>query len=666
MAPTAASEDLPVEAKIIFQQSELSSTQESVESESSSDLSMPNDFATERLSINSQSDQSQTPHDNEHFPPPFRFKGGRHATPNHASKRTVNDACTGNFAEIKPPRKSQNKKQRTTAAREDPCCPCSTSACCSERNCPCAKARRPCRDCDPGHKRCNNSTASHNHRIKAANRLADNASAGVLRGYFGLEKRKKLPYIQTTATPAEKTDESDPYDLANKTAKVLFPVTGREAIASKQPTTGSDGENAKQSEEEDPTHEGEEADVHTTAANEQNEVDGTRPDGGETTNDGANPPNVRRPPSVPNPYTQNRDSTRRAARTQAATMQGGASAAGQAATMQGGTIGNGNGGRRNPPRPPDNVLHQLLVGNGHAPPPEQEDDEPIMPPALHRVFTEAELRALDPLLQQFTEADRKLISVYGDTVHANDGSHLHGEVDPAEDLKMQRLHHRVASCKLSLYSLPSGRWANRFLDLQTKLFKDAREGRCNSELPLIFAPCILRKRKNAVKFHETKPLIWARMDAWEAGRLVALVKDVEEGAMEDGWGLAHDSEFDLESTGRRYNSMVLGGKMRAAMRMVTDRDPGGLLAPDDICEKEKCPVIEVLRKKRPEARIPGENSFHEHENTDKCLETMPVFCYEDDVAKRSAKLQGGAGPCGVEGTMLRNWLIRHWLRSEKL
>ena len=88
-----------------------------------------------------------------------------------------------------------------------------------------------------------------------------------------------------------------------------------------------------------------------------------------------------------------------------------------------------------------------------------------------------------------------------------------------------------------------------------------QQWRCNSEKALIFASCILWKWKNAVKFSETKLLIWSRLDTWEAGRFLALVKDVKECAMEDGWGLGHNSEFDLEYAGRRYNSMVLGGKI---------------------------------------------------------------------------------------------------------
>ena len=51
--------------------------------------------------------------------------------------------------------------------------------------------------------------------------------------------------------------------------------------------------------------------------------------------------------------------------------------------------------------------------------------------------------------------------------------------------------------------------------------------------------------------HErSQMLVWSRMDAWEAGRYCALVKEVEECAMEDGFPHAHtDRSLELESVG---------------------------------------------------------------------------------------------------------------------
>jgi len=74
--------------------------------------------------------------------------------------------------------------------------------------------------------------------------------------------------------------------------------------------------------------------------------------------------------------------------------------------------------------------------------------------------TDAELRVEDPQLQRLMDADRWLCSIYGDTIHQNDGTqHLDGGIGVAEDAKWQRLHLRIAACNLPLYDLPNGRWA---------------------------------------------------------------------------------------------------------------------------------------------------------------------------------------------------------------
>jgi len=64
--------------------------------------------------------------------------------------------------------------------------------------------------------------------------------------------------------------------------------------------------------------------------------------------------------------------------------------------------------------------------------------------------TEDELRTADPLLQNFTGADRKLHGVFGDTIHHNDGRHLDGGIGEDEDHKWQRLHERVVAACLPL------------------------------------------------------------------------------------------------------------------------------------------------------------------------------------------------------------------------
>jgi hypothetical protein len=89
------------------------------------------------------------------------------------------------------------------------------------------------------------------------------------------------------------------------------------------------------------------------------------------------------------------------------------------------------------------------------------------------------------------------------------------------------------------------------------------------------------------RFHDVKPIIWGRLDAWDTSRHVALVKAVEEANLDVGGGSGgtHVRRADTTSLARKYHNMVLGGKVRAAVRMVTDRDGGGAYRPYDLDSK---------------------------------------------------------------------------------
>ncbi len=233
---------------------------------------------------------------------------------------------------------------------------------------------------------------------------------------------------------------------------------------------------------------------------------------------------------------------------------------------------------------------------------------------LPRHCTDAELRAQDPRLQRLTDADLWLCSVYGDTIHQNDGTHLDGGIGVAEDAKWQRLHLRVAACNLPLYDLPNGRWATWFLETLTNLWVGVVKRRWNSERPLVFQACILRRVRGISRFHDIKPIIWGRLDAWDAERYVALVREVEEATLDvgGGGGGPRARMEDATSIARKYHNMVLGRKVHAAVRMVTNRGTGGAYRPFDLDSKSGRPVIEVLREKHPASRVPSEEDFDAH------------------------------------------------------
>ena len=127
---------------------------------------------------------------------------------------------------------------------------------------------------------------------------------------------------------------------------------------------------------------------------------------------------------------------------------------------------------------------------------------------LPRQCTEAELRAEDPQLQRLTDADRWLYSVFGDTIHQNDGTHLDDGIGVADNTKWQRLHLRVAACNLPLYDLPNGCWAHRFLEALMNLWVGVVKRCWNSKCPLVFQACIIWRVRGISSFQDAKPIIW--------------------------------------------------------------------------------------------------------------------------------------------------------------
>jgi hypothetical protein len=70
---------------------------------------------------------------------------------------------------------------------------------------------------------------------------------------------------------------------------------------------------------------------------------------------------------------------------------------------------------------------------------------------------------------------------------------------------------------------------------------------------------------------------------------------VEEATLDisGGGGGPRTLQEDTTSIARKYHNMVLGGKVRAAVHMVTDRGTGGTYRPFDLDSKSGRPVIDV-------------------------------------------------------------------------
>ena len=224
------------------------------------------------------------------------------------------------------------------------------------------------------------------------------------------------------------------------------------------------------------------------------------------------------------------------------------------------------------------------------------------------------------------------------------------------------------------YEIPKGEIGNCFLNTQTALWKGVYERHWNLEKPLIFAACMLTKESGAKFAPDIRKLIMIRLDTWEQGKICSLVLAVEAGA-KGGPGKRPNAVGDEElfewanTVDKKLDSMILSGKLRNTVRMVTNCGKDGLLKPTNECSRTKLPVIDVLRAKHPDIRVPDlidgdqAQSFSEYMWID---EHIPIMCHEDYVSRIAPKLSGTAGLSGLDGEHLKGWLLWHMLHADAL
>ena len=76
--------------------------------------------------------------------------------------------------------------------------------------------------------------------------------------------------------------------------------------------------------------------------------------------------------------------------------------------------------------------------------------------------------------------------------------------------------------------------------------------------------------------------------------------------------------------------MMLSGKITNAVRMVTNHEKGELLKPSDVCSKTALHVIDVLRAKHPDIRVPDLDDIDQAQAFSEYLwvdDPIPIMCH---------------------------------------
>ena len=263
-----------------------------------------------------------------------------------------------------------------------------------------------------------------------------------------------------------------------------------------------------------------------------------------------------------------------------------------------------------------------------------------------------------------TKVDRKLRAVYGDTIHRNDGRHLDGGI--ANDAVWQARYDAVVANPHQLYLPPQGKIGAEVVSLMTSELRGVRERKWNSERPLVLLACILRHKHGCVKAKDIKMRIATRIDLWRQGKYDALIHDITTTSIANAG--YRSANTDAETTARKYNSAILDGRLRAAVRGLTSGDNGGILGPDDACTKTGHPVRDVLVEKHPSLSTPNlldpnNLAFADYSEAPGII---PIDCPIGDAERVARQLHCSAGCSGVDAEHLKNQLLKHGKASAEL
>ena len=112
-----------------------------------------------------------------------------------------------------------------------------------------------------------------------------------------------------------------------------------------------------------------------------------------------------------------------------------------------------------------------------------------------------------------------------------------------------------------------------------------------------------------------------------------------------------------------FTKLMLNGKVKAAVRWLSENSERRVLRPTDICKFSATSVMDVLKNKHPEPKLPPLSSLLS-------CDVLPDF--EDlritgaHIQRVASLIQGSAGPGGCDANHWQDALLRYSAHSEKL
>lgn len=236
-----------------------------------------------------------------------------------------------------------------------------------------------------------------------------------------------------------------------------------------------------------------------------------------------------------------------------------------------------------------------------------------------------------------------------------------------DDVYAQVVHWRP-----NLFKVPSGACGKQFVAELTRLFNAfAMESDLEAiamKAAMILPTLVLQKPHAKSKTHDHISCLRRRLSLWEKGEILNLLKEGR--ALQKSLISPQPPKRNITDnalTARRFSKMMMGGRVRAALKLLSSNSDAGLLRLDETVDDSSGETVrDVLEDKHPDPQpIHPEVLLGDADN-----DSFHPIVFDNITAEsiRTAALhtQGAAGPSGLDALSWRRLCTAFGQKSNDL
>eukprot|EP00795_Rhopilema_esculentum_P015800 gene15800-7104_t len=211
------------------------------------------------------------------------------------------------------------------------------------------------------------------------------------------------------------------------------------------------------------------------------------------------------------------------------------------------------------------------------------------------------------------------------------------------------IYEEVVFWKRNLFMLPSGKVGKEFVEECSRLVDEwVDDGPLHLialKAMMIMPSLLLQKPSKKSKSKDHVEKLRKRLDLWKIGNFDELVREAR--FIQSNFS-QHRGADNIEQVAKKFNGLIINGKINAALKLLSDAQRNGILLLDG-------PTLQLLRKKHPDGEEKFENLLLQGpelsiaEYVSDCIDAFQIY-------KSAKDVKGAAGQSSLDADEWRRIL----------